>query len=304
MTVRREMNIDNAIDGFINYIASEKGLSRNTVSSYSTDLKRFSDFLNRAGITDVQGIKTDEILGFLKSLKNNNLSSSSVVRYQVTIRNFFRFLLKEGILKKDPVHILELPKRDRKLPQVMNESEVESLLNSPSMIQDKKRQIRDKAMLEVMYATGLRVSELVGMTLNSIEMTVGYIKVKGKGGKERIVPIGDAAKEAVAQYLDESRPAFLRRTTDCLFLTQQGDCFTRQGFWKLLKTYLKKINITKHVSPHTLRHSFATHLLEHGADLRSVQLMLGHSDISTTQIYTHVNTEMLKRMYDKYHPRS
>ena len=298
------MDIDNAIDNFINYIASEKGLSRNTISSYSTDLKRFSDFLHGAGITDVSGITTDRILVFLKSLKTSGLSSSSVVRYQVTIRNFFRFMLKEGVLKKDPVHILELPKRDRKLPQVMNESEVESLLNSPSLIQDKKRQIRDKAMFEVMYATGLRVSELVGMTLNSIEMTVGFIKVKGKGSKERIVPIGDAAKEAVARYLEEGRPAFLRRTTDALFLTQQGDAFSRQGFWKLLKTYLKKTNITKHVTPHTLRHSFATHLLEHGADLRSVQLMLGHSDISTTQIYTHINTEMLKRIYDKYHPRS
>ena len=298
------MEIDNAIDTFINYIASEKGLSRNTISSYSTDLKRFSDFLHGAGITDVSGITTDRILVFLKSLKTSRLSSSSVVRYQVTIRNFFRFMLKEGVLKKDPVHILELPKRDRKLPQVMNESEVESLLNSPSLIQDKKRQIRDRAMFEVMYATGLRVSELVGLTLNSIEMTVGFIKVKGKGSKERIVPIGDAAKEAVARYLEEGRPAFLRRTTDALFLTQQGEAFSRQGFWKLLKTYLKKTNITKLVTPHTLRHSFATHLLEHGADLRSVQLMLGHSDISTTQIYTHINTEMLKRIYDKYHPRS
>ena len=298
------MDIDNAIDNFINYIASEKGLSRNTISSYSTDLKRFSDFLHGLGITDVSGITTDRILVFLKSLKTSRLSSSSVIRYQVTIRNFFRFMLKEGVLKKDPVHILELPKRDRKLPQVMNESEVESLLNSPSLIQDKKRQIRDRAMFEVMYATGLRVSELVGMTLNSIEMTVGFIKVKGKGSKERIVPIGDAAKEAVAHYLEEGRPAFLRRTTDALFLTQQGEAFSRQGFWKLLKTYLKKTNITKHVTPHTLRHSFATHLLEHGADLRSVQLMLGHSDISTTQIYTHINTEMLKRIYDKYHPRS
>ncbi|MCL4469450.1 MAG: site-specific tyrosine recombinase XerD [Deltaproteobacteria bacterium] len=298
------MEIDNAIDNFINYIASEKGLSRNTISSYSTDLKRFSDFLHGAGITDVSGITTDRILVFLKSLKTSRLSSSSVVRYQVTIRNFFRFMLKEGVLKKDPVHILELPKRDRKLPQVMNESEIESLLNSPSLIQDKKRQLRDKAMFEVMYATGLRVSELVGLTLNSIEMTVGFIKVKGKGSKERIVPIGDAAKEAVARYLEEGRPAFLRRTTDALFLTQQGEAFSRQGFWKLLKTYLKKTNITKPVTPHTLRHSFATHLLEHGADLRSVQLMLGHSDISTTQIYTHINTEMLKRIYDKYHPRS
>ena len=298
------MDIDNTIDNFINYIASEKGLSRNTILSYSTDLKRFSDFMHGAGITDVSGITTDGILDFLKSLKTARLSPSSVVRYQVTVRNFFRFMLKEGVLKKDPVHTLELPKRDRKLPQVMNESEVESLLNSPSLIQDGKRRLRDRAMLEVMYATGLRVSELVGMTLNSIEMTVGFIKVKGKGSKERIVPIGDAAKEAVARYLEEGRPAFLRRTTNALFLTQQGESFTRQGFWKLLKTYLKKSDITKHVTPHTLRHSFATHLLEHGADLRSVQLMLGHSDISTTQIYTHINTEMLKRMYDKFHPRS
>ena len=298
------MDIDNAVDNFINYIASEKGLSRNTLSSYSTDLKRFSDFMHTAGIIDVSDLTTDGILDFLKSLKTNRLAPSTVVRYQVTIRNFFRFMLKEGILKKDPVHPLELPKRDRKLPQVMNESEVESLLNGPSLIQDGKRRLRDRAMLEVMYATGLRVSELVGMTLNSIEMTVGFIKVKGKGSKERIVPIGDAAKEAVARYLEEGRPAFLRRTTDALFLTQQGAAFTRQGFWKLLKTYLKKSNITKHVTPHTLRHSFATHLLEHGADLRSVQLMLGHSDIATTQIYTHINTEMLKRMYDKFHPRS
>ncbi len=298
------MNVDNAIDNFIDYIASEKGLSRNTISSYSADLKRFSGYLDKSGVTTVNAISTDRILGFLRMLKDSSLTSSSVVRCQVTIRNFFRFLLKEGILKKDPVHILELPKRERRLPQVMNEYEVEQLLTAPSMIKDEKRQLRDRAMFELLYATGLRVSELAGLTLNAVEMTVGYVRVKGKGSKERIVPIGDAAKEAIAKYLADCRRAYLKRSTDYLFLTQQGKRFTRQGFWKLLKTYLKRINITKHVTPHTLRHSFATHLLEHGADLRSVQLMLGHSDISTTQIYTHINTQMLKRMYDKYHPRS
>jgi len=297
------MNIDRAVDNFIDYIASEKGLSKNTISSYSTDLKRFSEFMSKYHITDVKDIKTDHILNFLQSLKNDHLSSS-VIRCQVTIRNFFKFMLKEGMLQRDPIHILELPKRAKKLPQVMSESEVESLLNSPSLIKNQERQIRDKAMLEVMYATGLRVSELVTLTLNSLEMTVGYIRVKGKGGKERIVPVGDAAKEAIAQYLTQSRPKFLKYNTDYLFLTQQGKQFTRQGFWKLLKNYLKMLNITKHITPHTLRHSFATHLLAHGADLRSVQLMLGHADISTTQIYTHINTEMLKKMYDKYHPRS
>ncbi len=267
-------------------------------------MRFFSEFLHKAGVTDVADIKTNDILGFLQSLKQNKLATSSVVRYQVTIRNFFKFLLREGILKKDPVFILELPRRERRLPQVMNEAEVEALLNGPFLIKDKRRQIRDAAMLEVIYATGLRVSELVGLTLNAVEMTVGYVRVKGKGGKERIVPIGDAAKEAVQTYLAESRPFLVKRNTDYLFLTQRGDCFTRQGFWKLLKRYLKMVNVTKHVTPHTLRHSFATHLIEHGADLRSVQVMLGHADISTTQIYTHINTAMLKRMYDKYHPRS
>lgn len=298
------MNIDNAIDNYIDYIASEKGLSRNTISSYSTDLKRFSLYLSGSGTVEVQTITTDNILKFLSLLKDSRLSSSSRIRYQVTIRNFFKFMLKEGILKKDPVQILEIPKRDRKLPQVMNEQEVEQLLNAPSSLKDENRQARDRAMLELLYATGLRVSELVGLRLNSLEMTVGYIRVKGKGSKERIVPMGDFAKEAIARYINESRHAYLKHDTDYLFLTQQGNLFTRQGFWKLLKTYLKILDITKHITPHTMRHSFATHLLSHGADLRSVQLMLGHSDISTTQIYTHINAEMLRRMYDKYHPRS
>lgn len=298
------MNIDTAIDNFIGYIASEKGLSRNTVSSYSADLKMFSGYLAGLKITDAQAITTDRILQFLSTLKNKKMSSASLVRHQVTIRNFFKFMLKEGILKKDPVHILEMPKRDRKLPHVMNEQEVKQLLNAPFMIKDANRQLRDRAMLELLYATGLRVSELVGLTLNSLEMTVGYIRVTGKGSKERIVPMGEVAKESVAAYLGASRQTYVSHDTNYLFLTRQGDRFTRQGFWKLLKTYLKMQRVTKHITPHTMRHSFATHLLSHGADLRSVQLMLGHSDISTTQIYTHINAEMLKRMYDKYHPRS
>jgi len=298
------MNIDTAIDRFIDYIASEKGLSLNTVVSYSSDLKRFSRYLCKLDITDIDNITTDKILPFLHKLRNRKMASSSIVRYQVTIRNFFRFMLKEGIIKKDPVHILELPKKERKLPQILNEQEIELLLNAPYLIKDKNRQIRDKAMFELLYATGFRVSELVGVTLGAIEMTVGYVRTKGKGGKERIVPIGDPARAAITDYLNKSRQSFVKRSTDYLFLTRRGNRFTRQGFWKLMKGYMKMLNVTKHITPHTIRHSFATHLLEHGADLQSVQLMLGHSDISTTQIYTHINAAMLKRMYDKYHPRS
>ncbi|MCL4558186.1 MAG: site-specific tyrosine recombinase XerD [Deltaproteobacteria bacterium] len=288
----------------MDYIASEKGLSRNTVLSYSSDLKMFSDHLDGLGITDVQSVTAGHLRGFLGTLKGRGASLSSLVRYQVTVRNFFRFMLKEGVLKKDPVLILEMPKRDRRLPQVMSEQEVEQLLAAPSAIEDTDRRIRDSAMLELLYATGLRVSELVEMKLNSLEMTVGYVRVKGKGSKERIIPMGDAARESVAAYLGTARQAYLTHATDYLFLTRQGNRFTRQGFWKLLRGYLKTLHITRHVTPHTMRHSFATHLLSHGADLRSVQLMLGHSDISTTQIYTHINSEMLKRMYDKYHPRA
>ncbi len=298
------MHIDSAVDSFIDYIASEKGLSKNTVLAYSADLKMFSTYIDGLGVVDVKAVTAEHVRGFLAGLKGTGTSLSSLVRYQVTIRNFFRFMLKEGVLRKDPVLILEMPRRDRRLPQVMSEQEVERLLAGPSSIADADRRARDSAMLELLYATGLRVSELVELRLNSIEMTVGYVRVRGKGGKERIVPMGDVAKGAVVAYLSSARQAYLTRDTDYLFLTQRGGRFTRQGFWKLLKGYLTSLNITKHVTPHTMRHSFATHLLANGADLRSVQLMLGHSDISTTQIYTHINAEMLRRMYDRYHPRS
>ncbi|MCL4478971.1 MAG: site-specific tyrosine recombinase XerD [Deltaproteobacteria bacterium] len=298
------MNIDNAVDNFINYIATEKGLSNNTILSYSSDLKRFIEYLDKSSVTDTQDIKTDMIVRFLKMLKKNGLSHTSVMRYQVTIRNFFKFLMKQSVTKSDPAHILELPKRDRKLPDTMNENEINLILSAPSMLKDKKRYFRDNAMFETLYATGIRVSELVGLKLNDLEMTAGYIKVKGKGSKERLIPFGEAAKDAIQQYLEHSRQLYLKHNVDYLFLTERHNRFTRQGFWKLLKEYLKILDIKKHISPHTLRHSFATHMLEHGADLRSVQLMLGHSDISTTQVYTHLNTEILKQMYDKFHPRS
>jgi integrase/recombinase XerD len=236
-------------------------------------------------------------------LKEQGLNTRSTARILVSVKQFYRFLLTEKIVEKDPTFLIRTPKMKMSIPGVLSLDDVETLLSSPD--ENSVEGARDKAMLEVLYATGIRVSELVGLELNDVNFELGYVLVYGKGGKERIVPLGEEAKKKLSNYLKLSRPKLLQvRTSIYLFVTRRGGKMTRQGFWKLIKNYANKIGINQRVSPHTLRHSFATHLLERGADLRTIQVMLGHSDISTTQIYTHIEKERLKEVHKKYHPRS
>lgn len=288
------------VEEFINHIAVEKRHSRNTVDAYRRDLIRFWEALRGR---DVKAVSASQIREFLLELRNLGLSSRSIARSLSSIKTFFRFLIQENLLQANPAETLESPKLWRKLPTVVSVQEVESLLDSPET--DRPLGLRDKAMLEVLYATGLRVTELISLKLNDLNLEVGYIRTLGKGDKERIVPLGEVAQNWLRDYLEMGRPHLLKdKTAPYLFVTQRGSCMTRQGFWKTLKQYALKSNISADVSPHSLRHAFATHLLERGADLRSVQQMLGHSDISTTQIYTHVLQNRVREIFDKHHPRA
>jgi integrase/recombinase XerD len=297
------------IQEFSDYLRIEKRNSPHTVSAYRRDLIRFSTEL--AG-QEVDSVTTADIRGFLISLREQGLSSASVARSLSSIKSFFKYLCQDKQFKDNPVQgnpaeILETPKRWRKLPDVLSPEDVDNLLKSPDT--ETVLGARDKAMLEVLYASGLRVSELINLKINQLDMEVGYLRTLGKGSKERIVPIGAMAKKAVESYILNSRPALVSsrkdgRKAEELFLTRRGRGMTRQGFWKLLKGYVTQANIRASVSPHTLRHAFATHLLERGADLRSVQQMLGHSDISTTQIYTHILGKRMLEIHQQFHPRS
>ncbi|MER3445686.1 MAG: site-specific tyrosine recombinase XerD [Candidatus Dadabacteria bacterium] len=291
------------IDRFLTYLTAVKGLSKNTLESYGRDVLKFVVFLEEKNITDIDQVVYNHILDFLTYLKERGLRPKSISRALISIRQFFKFLLTERLIESDPAFLIRTPKIKRVLPEVLSLEDVEKLLSSPD--ESSPEGIRDKCMLEVLYATGIRVSELVELRLNDVNFELGYIIAYGKGSKERIVPIGDKAKNKLREYLDTSRPKLLKsRTSVNLFVTRLGKKMTRQGFWKILKTYSRKSGITKKISPHTLRHSFATHLLERGADLRAIQIMLGHSDISTTQIYTHIERGRLKEVHKKYHPRS
>ena len=296
------------IQEFSDYLRIEKRNSPHTVSAYRRDLIRFSTEL--AG-QEVDSVTTADIRGFLISLREQGLSSASVARSLSSIKSFFKYLCQDKQFKDNPVQgnpaeILETPKRWRKLPDVLSPEDVDNLLKSPDT--ETVLGARDKAMLEVLYASGLRVSELINLKINQLDMEVGYLRTLGKGSKERIVPIGAMAKKAVEDYILNSRPALVSSRKDGgkpeeLFVTRRGRGMTRQGFWKLLKGYVTQANIRASVSPHTLRHAFATHLLERGADLRSVQQMLGHSDISTTQIYTHILGKRMLEIHQQFHPR-
>ena len=282
----------------------EKRNSSHTISAYGRDLSRFSDQLS--GML-VHSVTTADIRKFLIALKKQGLSTSTIARSLSSIKSFFKYLCQDKQLQNNPAEILESPKRWRKLPDILSLNDVEILLKSPNIESDIG--VRDKAMLETLYATGLRVSELVKLRINQLNLEVGYLRVLGKGKKERIVPIGGLAKNAVKHYVSYSRPVFILnrkdgQKADNLFLNRRGYGMTRQGFWKLLKGYVNQAQIRAQVSPHTLRHAFATHLLERGADLRSVQQMLGHSDISTTQIYTHIFGKRMLEIHQKFHPRS
>ena len=290
------------IDEFYQFLILERGLSQNTVVAYASDLNKFQDYLRQKGIEDFTKVQTREIEGFIHWLTQKKLSPRSRARVLATIKTFFRFLILSQRLETSPAVLIETPRFPKKLPQVLSLEEVERLLEQPDTTHP--RGLRDKAMLELLYATGLRVSELVRLKLNQLNLEVGYISVVGKGAKERLVPVGRQAQQALTQYLKKGRAALLKKPSSYLFIGYRGRPLTRQGFWEIIKKYAIKAGINKPISPHTLRHSFATHILERGADLRSVQTMLGHSSIATTQIYTHVTETKLKELYVRFHPRA
>jgi integrase/recombinase XerD len=290
------------IDSYMNYIAVEKGLSRNTLDSYSGDLVRYANFLGGLGITEIGKTSKTEVMAYLLSLWKQGLSAKTVARSVSVLRGFYRWLADEGVLRGNPLEDMESPRTTRSLPEVLSLDEVESLLNQPNP--SNPIGMRDKAMLELLYATGLRVSEFVHLVLNHVNLEAGYLIVLGKGGKQRVVPMGQEALDWLRRYLEESRKRLLaNRQSTLVFVSQWGKGMSRQGFWKIIKKYALMAGIRKNISPHTLRHSFASHLLEGGADLRSIQSLLGHVDISTTQIYTHVTRERLKKVHARYHPR-
>lgn len=284
---------------FLNYLTVEKGLARNTVDSYQRDLRRYLRVMKAKGPDD---IAQSDVVSFLASLSGQGIAAPSVARSLAAVRGLHKFLLTDGLARTDPTVNIETPRGWKRLPKSLSSADVDALLEQP----DAKTPIglRDKAMLEVLYATGLRVSELVGLRLSEINLERGFLVVMGKGSKERAVPLGEVAVGAVKRYLDGARALLLKGgNSDCLFISARRRGMTRQMFWERIKQYTRQAGIGKDISPHTLRHSFATHLLDNGADLRMVQAMLGHADISTTQIYTHVSRERLRKVHEKYHPR-
>jgi integrase/recombinase XerD len=290
------------LDQFLHYLVVEKGLSRNTIEAYSHGLNRFLDHLRKKGIREWAKVSKFEVRAFLLFLKRQGLSTKTVVRNLVAIRTFFRFLIQEGFLEVNPVEELESPKVAKTLPKILSLKEVEQLLEQPNP--QTPLGTRDRAMLELLYATGMRVSELTQLPTHQINLEGGYVLVYGKGSKERIVPLGKEAMKWVDLYLKTAREKLAKgRESPTLFINRSGKGMSRQQFWKNLKAYGQRAGIRKRITPHLLRHSFASHLLERGADLRSVQMMLGHVDISTTQIYTHVTGERLKKVHQRYHPR-
>jgi len=295
-------SFDILTDQYFNYLAFEKGLSKKTIESYSSDLSRYIEFLRQQGIKNIADADTPSILKHLIALRNSGLGSKSCARHLVTLRGFYKFLVQEKVLDYDPARLIDLPKSGLKLPDVLSITEVNLLLKIPDL--NKPLGKRNAAMLELLYATGLRVSELVNVKFLDVNLEACFVRVLGKGSKERIVPFGTHAKEKIDNYINSARPLLLKNhISQYLFVARAGKPMTRQGFWKLLKQYAQQAGIKKKITPHSLRHSFASHLLEGGADLRSVQVMLGHVDISTTQIYTHVARDHLRRIHEKYHPR-
>lgn len=290
------------VEEFLNYLSVEKGLAENTIKAYSRDLNKYMNYLQQNKISSFGQTKRDNITDFMHGLKDKGLNSNSIARALVAIKVLYKFLLNERYLKDDITAVLNLPKLWKRLPEVLSPQEVERLLRGPDL--KAGLGIRDRAALELMYATGMRVSELTNLKINDLNLDMGFVKCTGKGQKERIIPIGTWAARALTRYIEKARPKLLKQKDQIhLFLTRLGRKMSRQTFWKLIKFYARKCRIKKEITPHTLRHSFATHLLEKGADLRAVQEMLGHSDISTTQLYTHINKERLKQIHRQFHPR-
>ncbi len=290
------------LDRYLNHLLIEKGAAGNTLEAYGRDLNRYASFLEQRGIDNPRFVVPETVVEFLVQIKGEGLSANSMNRALAARRGYYKFLLQEKVVDQSPLANIELAKVWMRLPDTVSKEEMNLILSQPG--EETPKAQRDSAMLELLYATGLRVSELAGLTMNSINWQVGFLTVMGKGGKERVVPIGKTAYDSVRRYVDEARPKLVKsRTTDVLFLNRFVGSFTRQGLCKIIIHYVRKAGLQKNVHPHTFRHSFASHLLEGGADLRAVQVMLGHSDISTTQIYTHVTRDHLTQIHRKYHPR-
>lgn len=290
------------IDTFLNYLSVERGLARNTIISYREDLNSYMDFIVRQKINALAKITKNDIINFMLSQKDKGVSVNSIARRLAAVRMFHRFLTRERILKSDPTVLIDSPKLWKKIPDTLSLNEVDALIAQPD-IRDKQG-IRDKAVLETLYATGMRVSEAVNLRADNVNLDIGFLRCIGKGNKERVIPLGKKAINSIQRYLKISRPHFLKKKeSEFLFLNRFGKKISRQSLWKIIKRYARQARIKKPIKPHTLRHSFATHLLERGADLRSVQEMLGHANISTTQVYTHINKDRLKTIHRMFHPR-
>lgn len=294
--------IEQLVDQCLNYLLVEKGLAAKTIEAYAGDLRAFLDFLKAQHIEHIDEADTAALLKYVIDLRQNGRGPRTRARHLVALRGFYSFLVQAGQLPKNIAKMVDLPKSGLKLPEVLDVAEVAQLLATPD--RKKPKGLRDAAMLELIYAAGLRVSELIGLTISAVNLEAGFVRVTGKGNKERIVPMGRKAMDCLHAYLKESRPVMVKGLASrYLFVARAGKPMTRQGFWKLLRSYATQAGIAKRLTPHSLRHSFASHLLEGGADLRAVQVMLGHVDIATTQIYTHVAQKRLIEIHRQFHPR-
>ena len=298
-----------AVDNFLNYLRVEKGFSQNTIDAYRNDLNQLASFIEeeaarRGSIPPWASFDRQSMLSYLLDLRQRNYAATTIARKVAATRSFFSFMVAEGIIKTNPIEDVRSPKIGKPLPKPISFSEVRQLIEQPSKLSTPEAK-RDRAMLELLYASGRRVSELVSLNLGDVDLEGGYVRCFGKGSKERVIPIYKQAVLVVREYLEEDRPHLVHNGDEkALFLNRRGDRLTRQGFWQILKGYAKSANMDAKITPHTLRHSFATHMLNGGADLRSVQELLGHANISTTQVYTHLTTEHVRRTYDKSHPRA
>ncbi|NLK52083.1 MAG: site-specific tyrosine recombinase XerD [Syntrophomonadaceae bacterium] len=295
--------MEKTVENFIYYLSIEKGLAPNTLTSYQLDLQQFYRYLQELQVGSWKEVSQGVIQGYIYSLQKKGRATSTISRHLAALKSYYQFLFTEGEVSRNPTSTLELPRLNRKLPQVLSVEEVDLLLNQPRI--HTAIGMRDKAMLELLYATGLRVSEMIDLNLGDLDLEAGYLRCWGKGAKERIVPLGKVAVHFIEEYLAQARGKLVQGGFEvAFFVNHHGKRMSRQGFWKILKRYARKAQMDKPITPHTLRHSFATHLLENGADLRSVQEMLGHADIATTQIYTHLTRSHLKEVYTRAHPRA
>jgi integrase/recombinase XerD len=295
--------MDHLIDAFLNYLSVERGLSRNTTASYGEDLAAYAAYLKGRPAGGAERSTKNDIVGFMLSQKDRGMAANSIARRLAAIRMFHRFLVRERLARQDPTDLVDSPKLWKKVPETLSLNEVEALLAQPDL-RDTRQGVRDRAILETLYATGMRVSEAALLTVDNVNRQIGFLRCVGKGNKERIIPLGKKALASIERYLEVSRGALLNgKSSAYLFVGRTGVRLSRQSIWKIIKRYAKLARIRKPVRPHILRHSFATHLLERGADLRSVQEMLGHANISTTQLYTHINKERLKSIHRQFHPR-